>query len=60
MDWVRENWVFLLFAALFIWMHFSGHGGMCGGGHRGHGTRDEGHEEHSSENRNAGSKGGHA
>lgn len=46
MDWVRENWVFLLFLIIFIWMHASGMG--CGGhGHGGHGKKGEGHEGHS-------------
>lgn len=40
MEWVRENWVFILFAALFIGMHLFG--GGCGG----HGKHKEGGEEH--------------
>lgn len=47
MEWVQENWFFILFAALFIGMHFFGFG--CGGhGHGKHGGHggDEGHEGH--------------
>lgn len=43
MEWIRENWVFLLFFIIFIAMHLSGHG--CGG-HRGHEKHGEGDEEH--------------
>lgn len=53
MDWIRENWVFVLFAILFIAMHLFGHnmhGGHGGGGrgHEGHGPgkADDGHEGH--------------
>jgi len=34
MEWIRENWLWLAVAALFIWMHSGmhrGHGGGCGG-----------------------------
>jgi len=45
MDWIRENWVFILIFFFFIWMHFSGHG-CCGhGGHGGHKHEKEGDEE---------------
>ncbi len=44
MEWVMENWVFILFAVIFIGMHLFGHGGMHGG-HGKHGG-DEGHDEH--------------
>lgn len=45
MEWVQENWFFILFAALFIGMHLFGFG--CGGHgkHGGHGG-SEGHDEH--------------
>ncbi len=44
MEWIRQNWVFILVALFFIAMHFLGHGG-CGGGkedekHEGHPDRD--------------------
>ena len=42
MEWVMENWIFILFAAIFIGMHLSGHG--CCGGHGKHGG-DVGHDE---------------
>lgn len=44
MEWIRENWVFILFFAIFVGMHLFGygmHGGGCGG-HGGH----KGEEEH--------------
>ncbi len=45
MEWVQENWFFLLFAAIFIGMHLFGFG--CGGHgkHGGHGDT-EGHDKH--------------
>jgi hypothetical protein len=41
MDWIRENWFFILFFIFFIWMHLSGRG--CGG--HGHGGDEHGKEE---------------
>ena len=37
MDWLAQNWVWVLFLAGFIAMHMFGHGGHGGhgGGHRG-------------------------
>ncbi len=45
MEWVLENWIFILFAALFIGMHVFGFG--CGG-HGKHGAHggDKGHDGH--------------
>ena len=44
MEWIRQNWVFILFAIFFIAMHFFGHGGFGGGKedekHKGHPGRD--------------------
>ena len=40
MEWIRQNWIFIVFAGLFIVMHFFGHGG-CGG--REEGEKHEGH-----------------
>ncbi len=47
MEWIRENWVFIIFFALFIAMHLFGFG--CGGhgGHKGHGEEGEEHKKHS-------------
>ncbi len=47
MEWVMENWFFILFAALFIGMHLFGFG--CGGHgkHGKHGGDDE--HKHSGE-----------
>ncbi len=56
MEWVRENWFFIIFFVIFIGMHLFG-GGCCGPrghkGHEGHGEKEEdehkGHGEGSSE-----------
>lgn len=40
MDWLSQNWIWVLIFAAFIGMHLfghGGHGGGCGGGHGGHG-----------------------
>ncbi|MDZ4140812.1 MAG: hypothetical protein U1C48_02275 [Methylotenera sp.] len=34
MNWLVQNWVWVLVFAVFIWMHMSGHG--CHGGHGSH------------------------
>ncbi len=42
MDWLRENWFWVIVFGGFMWMHMGGHGhGGHGrrGGHRGHGRR---------------------
>ena len=38
MEWVSENWVWILIAVAFVAMHMFGHGGH--GGHGGYGDRD--------------------
>ena len=39
MDWLAQNWIWLLFAIAFVAMHLFGHGGHGGhGGHAGHGS----------------------
>jgi len=38
MEWLSENWIFLLIAVAFVAMHLFGHGGH--GGHGG-GQRDD-------------------
>lgn len=53
MDWIRENWFWLVVGAFFFWMHtmHGGHGGHGGhgshGGHAGHGGRPDprGHDQ---------------
>jgi len=49
MEWIRENWVFILFFAFFIGMHFFGHGhgghGRGRGDHEGHGGRASADED---------------
>lgn len=44
MEWLQENWFWLLVILLFVGMHLGhgGHGGHGGGGggHGGHGDRD--------------------
>jgi hypothetical protein len=39
MDWLSQNWIWVLFAVVFVAAHLFGHGrhgghGGCGGGHR--------------------------
>ena len=59
MDWIRENWVFLLFFIFFLGMHLSGHG--CGGHgrHGGHGHGDEEEQKGDSSSEKKEQKGGH-
>ncbi|MCB1740432.1 MAG: DUF2933 domain-containing protein [Burkholderiaceae bacterium] len=46
MDWLTENWIWVIFGVAFIAMHLFGHGGhgRHGGGGCGHGS-DEGHRD---------------
>ncbi len=47
MEFLRENWFWILLIGGFFWMHSRGHG--CGGhGHSGHGGHSghDGHEDH--------------
>ncbi len=37
MDWIRENWFWIVVGVLFIWMHTKMHGGHGGAGHGGGG-----------------------
>lgn len=39
MEWVAENWFFILIVVLFIGMHLTGHG--CCGGHAKDGKDDK-------------------
>lgn len=42
MDWLAQNWIWVVFLALFIGMHLVGHGGHGGhGGGCGHGGGDQ-------------------
>lgn len=43
MDWLIENWFWVLIGIVFVAMHLFGHGGHGGhGGHAGHGgSRDD-------------------
>ena len=43
MEWIRQNWVFIIVSIIFIAMHLFGHGCMPGG-HR-HKEEEE-HKEH--------------
>lgn len=45
MEWVTENWLFILFAVIFIGMHLTGHG--CCGSHGKHGDEGDGEHKHS-------------
>ena len=59
MDWVRQNWVFILFFVIFIGMHLFGGGCMGGhGGHR-HGEEGEEHKGHEGKGSSEKKKGGH-
>lgn len=40
MEWIIENWIFILIAAIFVGMHLTGHG--CHGGH----GKNEGNNKH--------------
>ena len=48
MEWLSQNWGWILLAGAFLGMHFFGHrshggaGGCCGGGHAGKSKRDDG------------------
>jgi hypothetical protein len=46
MEWLAENWFWVLIGIVFVAMHLFGHGGH--GGHGGSGCGHEGHEEHDS------------
>ena len=44
MEWLTENWFWVLIGILFVAMHMfghGGHGGHGGGGHGGHGAPDK-------------------
>ena len=40
MDWIRENWFWIVVTGLFLWMHTKMHGGHGHGGHGGAGSHD--------------------
>lgn len=60
MEWIRENWIFVVFLAFFIAIHFFGHG-MPGGGCGGHERRQDKreHRGHSEAPPEKHQKGGH-
>lgn len=49
MEWLSQNWVFVLILVAFVVAHLFGHGGHggraghggCGAGHKGHGGSDK-------------------
>ena len=43
MEWLAENWFWVLIGVLFVVMHMFGHGGHGGGGrgHGGHSSMDK-------------------
>ncbi|MBN8761892.1 MAG: hypothetical protein J0I63_00855 [Thiobacillus sp.] len=45
MDWLAQNWIWVVFFVLFIGMHLFGHGGHGGGGHGGHSGHGGGRDE---------------
>jgi len=60
MEWVKQNWVFILFFIIFIAMHLFGGGCMPGHGrHRGHEEKEEEHKEHAEKGSSEEKKGGH-
>jgi len=58
MEWVRENWFFILIFIFFVAMH--SFGGGCMGGHGRHGEEGHHHEGHTGEEAEKNErKGGH-
>lgn len=53
MDWLTENWLWIVVGAAFVWMHLKMHGG-----HGGHGARD-GRGAHGGHGGGGGCCGGH-
>jgi hypothetical protein len=53
MEWISQNWVWVLFFVAFIAMHMFGHGGHSehGSGHGDHKPASEDGEQHTSEQR---------
>lgn len=46
MEWIADNWFFILLLLAFVALHVFGHGHHGRhGGHRGHGGRDRGKDE---------------
>ncbi|MEO6280158.1 DUF2933 domain-containing protein [Roseateles sp.] len=43
MDWLAQNWIWVLFGIAFVAMHLFGHGGH--GGHAGHGLERTGRRD---------------
>lgn len=46
MDWLSENWLWILIGVVFIAMHLFGHGGHGGHGRHGGSERDIGPSRH--------------
>lgn len=42
MNWLRENWFWIVVGILFFWLHAQMHGGHGHGGHGGRGARSGG------------------
>lgn len=60
MDWLTENWVWVLVGAAFIGVHFFGHGGHGGhGGQREDGSSAKRKDDGSSAKPDEGSRGTH-
>lgn len=48
MEWLRDNWFWIVVAVLFVWMHakmHGGHGGHGAGKPHEHGHRHDGRED---------------
>ena len=59
MDWLSQNWIWVIVLVAFVWMHLYGHGGGHGGcgGHGGHGGHKGDRERGSTEEEQAGKDG---
>lgn len=58
MEWLRQNWFFLLIFVAFAGMHMFGHRGHGGhGGHGGHSERAEPRDDERARSRETGSEG---
>ena len=56
MDWLSENWVWVVVGVAFVAMHLFGHGGHSG--HGGHGKRED-KERDTGKDRGRDARGGH-
>lgn len=57
MDWLSENWVWVVVGVAFVAMHIFGHGGH--GGHGGHRKSEDGERKPRKDDEPAAPRGGH-